>query len=348
MKKTTVFLLMLALTLSLCACSGKEPAPATTANPGSSGKTMKLASITSAKADSYEYVCETMFQDLVNKYTGGTIKAEYYPASQLGSSTELVEAVGLGTVQTTMGISYDIYANLEPKCMITCMPYAFRNYEHFKTFLETDNSIIHAVNNGLSDNCDILVLGYIYRAARVTITKDKGIYGPTDFSGMVIRSPESTVNVKWLESMGASPITITWSELYTSLSQGAAQGAENSITTIADANLQEIVDYCAETNHMMAINLITVNKTWFDGLSNDEQAAIRKAADEVTAYSWNAFLAAIDDAWKKFEDAGVICIRSDEIDFDAFQAASADVYKYFVAQGFFSEEEYQQLLSLAG
>ena len=336
MKKAIIILLALTMLLSLAACGKTEK-----------NQTMKIASITSAKAESYEYVCESMFTDLVNKYTDGSVTAEYYPASQLGNSTELVEAVGLGTVQSTLGICYDIYANIEPICMISCMPYVFSSYEHFKAFLETDNAVIKEVNGKLAEDADILVLGYIYRAARVTITKDKGIYAPNDFNGMVIRSPESTVNVKWLESMGASPVTITWSELFTSLSQGAAQGAENSITTIVDSNLQDIVDFCSETNHMMAVNMITVNKTWFDGLSSKQQEAIRKAADEVTAYSWNAFQEAINDAWKAFEEAGVTCIRSNEIDFDAFQQQSADVYKYFVSEGYFTEEQYQQILDLA-
>ncbi len=338
MKRVFAALLTAALLLALCACSSTEK----------QAKVMKMASNTAAKTDSYEYICETMFRDLVNRYSNGSISAEYYPASQLGSTTELVEAVGMGTVQSTMGVNYDVYSNIEPICMITCMPYAFRSYEHFKTFLETDNPVIRSITDKLEEDCDILVVGYIYRAARVTITKDKGIYSPDDFSGMVIRSPESTANVKWLESMGASPVTITWSEIYTSLSQGAAQGAENTITTIADANLQEIIDYCSETNHMMCASLITVNKPWFDKLNAEEQAAVRKAADEVTAYSWGAFREAIDQAWQKFEDAGVKCIRFDEIDFDAFQARSEDVHKYFVSQGCFTEEQYQQLLDIPG
>ena len=347
MKKIVSIVLVVALVVALSACgaSTQEKTGSESAQD-SNAKVMKIASITSAKEDSYEYVCESMFSDLVSKYTAGEITAEYYPASQLGSSTELVEAVGLGTVQSTLGICYDIYANLEPLCMISCMPYLFSNYDHFKAFLETDNDVIQAVNGKLADDTDIMVLGYIYRAARVTITKDKGIKAPDDFSGMVIRSPESTVNVKWLESMGASPVTITWSELFTSLSQGAAQGAENSITTIVDSNLQDIVDYCAETNHMMAVNMITVNKTWFDSLSKEQQKAVQKAADEVTAYSWDAFQDAINDAWEAFEQAGVTCIRSDEIDFDAFQKKSADVYKYFVDEGYFTEEQYQEILNM--
>lgn len=303
---------------------------------------MKIASITSTKPDSYEYICESMFSKLISEYTNGTVKSEYYPASQLGSSLELAEAVAIGTVQSTVGLGYDLYANLEPLCMIVCMPYLFRDYEHFRAFLGNSNLL----SQKLAADSNILVLGHIYRSARVTITNGKGIKTPDDFKGMVIRSPESTVNVKWLETMGASPVTITWGELFTSLSQGAAQGAENSITTIADSSLQDIVKFCSETNHMMVVNVITVNKTWFDSLSSEQQAAIRRAAKEVTEYSWEAFREPINAAWEAFEKAGATCIRANEIDFDAFQRKSADVYKYFVQEGYFTEDQYNRILNM--
>ncbi len=307
---------------------------------------MRIASNTSARADSYEYICETMFSDLVSKYTDGKIKTEYYPASQLGSSAELAEAVALGTVQSTLGVGYDLYANIEPICLISYMPYLFKDYEHFRAFLLTPGSVIDEVNTQLANEANILTIGYIYRSARVTITKGKGIKHPDDFKGMVIRSPESTVNVKWLEALGASPVTITWGELYTSLSQGAAQGAENSITTITDSSLQDIVEFCSETNHMMAVNVITVNKTWFESLPAEQQESIRKAAKEVTDYSWNAFREPINASLEAFKKAGVTCIRSDEIDFDAFQKQSANVYKYFVKEGYFTEDQYNRILNM--
>lgn len=307
---------------------------------------MRIASNTSAKADSYEYICESMFSNLVSKYTDGKIKTEYYPASQLGSTMELVEAVALGTVQSTLGIGHDIYANIEPFCILVYMPYLFKDDEHFRAFLETPGSINEEINEKLAKDSNVLPLGYIPRSFRVTITKDKAIRTPDDFQGKIIRSPEAAVNVKWLEAMGASPVTITWGELYTSLMQGAAQGAENTITTIVDASLQDIIKYCSETRHIITVNMITVNKTWFDSLKPEYQKAIRKAADEVTAYSWTVYKEAIDSAWKTLEEAGVTCIRANEIDFDAFQRKSADVYKYFVKEGYFTEDQYNRILNM--
>lgn len=334
-------LMLLLVTVLMVVCVGG----CSTSNDNKNA-VMKVGSNTAATTESYEYVCEKMFVDLVTEYTNGTITGEYYPAGQLGSSTELVEAVGLGTVQGTTGICYDIYSNVDPICIISCMPYLFKSYEHFKAFLETDNATINKIKDTMANESDILVLGYVYRPARVVITKNKEIYGPDDLNGVIYRSPEAAVNVKWCEAMGAIPVTITWSEVYTSLAQGAAQGADNSITTIVDSNLQDIIDCCSETNHQMLASCISVNKTWFESLTKEQQDAIKKAADEVTAKSWVDFLDAVDRAWAKLESAGVKCVRKEEIDVDEFVKRGEDIYKYFVENNFFTEEDYNVILNL--
>ena len=340
MKKIVLLLVTFTMAICLVGCSDNQTEQV------ERQVVMKVGSNTAATNESYEYVCEKMFVDLASEYSNGSIVGEYYPAGQLGSSTELVEAVGLGTVQGTTGICYDIYSNVDPICIISCMPYLFKSYEHFKAFLETDNATINKVKDTMANESGILVLGYVYRPARVVITKGKEIYGPDDLNGVIYRSPEAAVNVKWCEAMGAIPVTITWSEVYTSLAQGAAQGADNSITTIVDSNLQDIIDCCSETNHQMLASCISVNKAWFESLTEDQQNAIRRAADEVTAKSWDDFQNAVNNAWNKLEAAGVKCIRKEEIDVDEFVKRGEDIYKYFVENQFFTEEDYQVILDL--
>jgi len=174
MKRIFAFVLCVVSLLSaLTACGGKSPST-----------TMKLASNTSVKSDSYDYASERMFQELIQKYSEGTITVEHYPASQMGSTAEMVEAVGVGTVQATAGICFDVFSNIEPMCLISCMPYLFRDYEHFKKYLETDNEVIKKVKGALAENADVLVVGYVYRPARILVTTGNGIAKPEDLKDM--------------------------------------------------------------------------------------------------------------------------------------------------------------------
>ena len=213
-------------------------------------------------------------------------------------------------------------------------------------FLEGDNDAINTIKQSLIDNVDIRIMGYCYRPFRSIVTTNKAVASPSDLSGMTIRSPEAQVNMQWLTAMGASPVTISWSELYTSLSNGAAEGAENSITEFYGANFQDIVGYAAETNHMAVTCLLTCNNTWYNSLTDEQREVIDKASQDLSDYNWEGFQEASEQAWQAFADKGVVCTRHDDVDDAAFREASADVYKYFVEKGDFTEELYNSILNL--
>ncbi len=341
-KRLMVLLIIFLVVPTLMFAGGQMDSAAS----GDSGVlTFKLASITSTNPDLYEYQAGLVFKAKVEEYSNGSMMVEYYPASQLGSSTEIVEGVSVGTIEMGASIGYDIYANLNQKCLVMGMPFIFRDYDHLHAICETDNEMIKDINQSLIDNVDVRVMGYFYRPFRSVVSLDKAVYSPKDLAGLTIRSPESTANVKWLQAVGASPVTITWSELYTSLSTGAADGAENSITEFYASNFQDIIGYCCETDHMAVTCLLTANNTWYESLTDEQKDVIDRASQDLSDYTWNGFKEARDKAWAAFEENGVKCIRKDEIDIEAFRRASTDVYKYFVEEGYFTEELHNDIMN---
>lgn len=343
-KRLIGVLLFVFLGIAMLSAGGAKEG--TTATGGGEILTFKVASITSSNPDLYEYQAGLLFTEKVEEYSNGSMKAEFYPASQLGNSTEIVESVSVGTIEVGASIGYDIYANLDQKCLVVGMPFLFKDYDHMHAFLETDNDAIAEINQSLIDNSDVRVLGYFYRPFRSVVTMRKPVYSPSDLEGLTIRSPESAVNVKWLQAVGASPVTITWSELYTSLSTGAADGAENSITEFFASNFQDIIGYCSDTDHMAVTCLLTANNTWYESLTEKQQEIIDKASQDLSDFTWKGFQEASEKAWKAFEEAGVKCIRKSEVDVEAFREASSSVYKHFVAQGYFTEDLYNRIVNL--
>jgi len=265
---------------------------------------------------------------------------EYYPASQLGNSLEMLENVSMGTIEMGMSVGFDVYANLDPICAVFGMPFLFDNYDHLRATMESDNDAINEVKTSMMENIDTRIMGYCYRPFRSVMTMAGEVRTPADMAGMTIRSPESKANQDWITAMGGTPVTISWSELYTSMSTGAAQGAENSITEFHAGSFQDIL-YCAsETNHMPVTCLLTANNTWYESLTDAQREVLDKASADFNDFMWAEFEKASEKAWTEFEAAGVVVIRNDEIDVAAFREASADIYKAFVERGDFTEELY--------
>lgn len=351
MKKTTVLVALVLMTLlMITGCTNSRSSAASSSGKNETEepkvKVIKLASITAANDDLYEYRAGLEFQKKVEEYSNGTMKVEYYPASQLGNSTEMVEGVSVGTIDMGMSVGFDIYANLDPICSVVGMPYIFKDYDHMHAFLEGDNDAIKQIKQSLIDKVDVRIMGYCYRPFRSIVTMEKEIRTPEDLDGLTVRSPEAKVNMQWLSAMGASPVTISWSELYTSLSNGAAQGAENSITEFYGANFQDIVGTASETNHMAVTCLLTCNNSWYESLTEEQKEVVNKASQDLTDYTWEGFKEASEQAWKAFEENGVKCIRHEDIDDAAFRERSANVYKEFVDNGDFTQELYDSIHNL--
>lgn len=306
---------------------------------------MKIAGTTPANPELGEYVAMLKFAELVGEYSNGEIKGEVYPANQLGTTAEFTEGVALGTIESCVA-GFDIIGSLDPSMNVMAMPYMFRDFDHQRLVLETENEAGNAIRQSLIENANMRLVAVLYRPMRVLANSRNPVKSPADMVGMTVRSPEAAANVKTIEAMGGQPVTISWAEVFTSLSQGVCDGVENAITELASINLNEIVKYVSETNHLPAPIPVLVSEAWFQSLSPELQAAVIKAGEETTKYRFELLQSEIERAWKKFADSGVEILKSDEIDMDAFRSACANVYKYFSQEkGYFSEEMYLSIVN---
>src|ERR1700682_5404247 len=88
--------------------------------------TMKLS--TSTSGDALVEWLNTLKKG-VEASSGGKIKVEVYPASQLGSLPRTIEGVALGTIERAMNAS-GFYEPLEPRFAVLAAPGLFDSQQH--------------------------------------------------------------------------------------------------------------------------------------------------------------------------------------------------------------------------
>jgi C4-dicarboxylate-binding protein DctP len=311
--------------------------------PAAGVVTMKFAGTAPANPEVGEYDAMVKFAELVSQHSKGSIKVEIYPANQLGNTVEFTEGVSLGTVEAAVA-GFDTIANIDKSMNFAAMPYLFKDINHMRSVLEnTNGSARKTIDASLSKNANMKLVAILYRPMRVLANNKRPVKTPADNRGLTVRAPASAANVAILTAIGAMPVTISWGEVYTSLSQGVCDGVENAITELTSIKINEIMKYISETNHMAAPIPIVVSETWFNGLSKDQQDAIVKAGEEVTEYRVGTVEKEEENAWKAFRDSGAQILRANEIDFAGFENACKDVHKDFIRQGFFTQEFYDAI-----
>lgn len=121
-----------------------------------------------------------------------------------------------------------------------------------------------------------------------------------------MRVPPNPLMIASYEAWGANPVPLGWTELYNALQQGVVEGGDNPVTDVIGMKFYEVINRMTRFHYTILTHPIIVSESWFQGLSENHQAAILRAGEEATAYVrwWQP----MDEErwWAEAEKQGVI------------------------------------------
>jgi TRAP-type C4-dicarboxylate transport system substrate-binding protein len=125
------------------------------------------------------------------------------------------------------------------------------------------------------------------------------------------------------KALGANPVPIAFTEIYTALQTGAIDGQENPLPTDKDSKFYEVTKQICLTSHLVDLNYLAFSKKVWDGLTPDEQATVQKAADDAAEAGRQKQLKLEADLEQFFKDKGLKVYMPDV---DAFRAHVQKAY----------------------
>ena len=105
-----------------------------------------------------------------------------------------------------------------------------------------------------------------------------------DVAGLKLRVIPNPVFVETFKTLGANPVPMAFSEVYTALESKAIDGQENPLSVITSSKLYEVQKYVSGTNHAYTTPIVLLSKKFWDKLSPAEQKIMREAAVESREY----------------------------------------------------------------
>lgn len=215
-----------------------------------------------------------LFAENVQKRTKGQVKVEVYPSGELGDQPALAEQITLGALDMAV-VSLGNMAMYSKKLNAMTAPFLFEDYEHAHKVI--DGFVMGWMNASLKEH-DALGLSMFDYGFRQTTTKGVVVNKAEDLEGLKIRVPPSTGLLAAFDAVGANTQRIAYSELYTSLKQGVVVGEENPVFTILADSLFETQDQLAMTNHYFDCQVLLINKTTFEGMSEEHRKIVTEEA----------------------------------------------------------------------
>ena len=220
------------------------------------------------------------FKELTEKYTGGKVKVELYPNSQLYKDKEELEALQLGAVQM-LAPSVAKFGPIGVKeYEVFDLPYIFPTEESFKKAI--DSPVMAALGKKLEDK-GITPLAYWDNGFHI-YTANKPLRTPDDFRGLKMRIQSSKVLDAATKTLGAIPQVMAFGELYQALQTGVVDGCDNVPSNIYTQKFYEVQKHITVSQHGHLTYAVVVNKKFWDAIPDDVRAQVSKAMQESTVF----------------------------------------------------------------
>lgn len=263
------------------------------------------------------------FAKLVDQKSNGTMKVEVYSGGTLGTWRDTIEGLEPGIVQIVCE-SIGTLEAYSPTASIDAYPYLYKDYEHYKKIM-LNSEIGEKIMQKVGEEGGFVLLGPSNRGARV-MTSNKKVEKVEDLKGVKLRAPGIQMYIKTWEYLGASPVPMDASEIYTGLQQGTVDAQENPVMYSYGNAFYDVCDYLILTNHVFSTDVFIFNDDFFNKLPAEQQQVFREAAKEAGDFRTKLVEEKETETIKLMEEKGMEVITPD---LTGFYAKLTDFSKEF-------------------
>jgi TRAP-type C4-dicarboxylate transport system substrate-binding protein len=214
------------------------------------------------------------FAAMVEKDSGGRIKGEIYPASQLGPAAREIEAVQFGAIQGFVGPP-EFLVGVDDRYEVMSAPGLVTDIHHgarMTSDLELQKMMLgFGADKGLHGAA-------LFVAQPSSVIARTPIRHLADFKGKKLRVLAADMEQEMIKRLGGTPVAMTLGDVLPALQQGAIDGSVTAMTVYTTMHFWDASKYLTEINQPFVFSMAFLSKKWFDALPADLQAIIDKDA----------------------------------------------------------------------
>lgn len=219
-----------------------------------------------------------VFAALVESRSKGRIKAELYPASQLGSVPRAIEGTQFGSIQIFVGPP-ELLSGVDSRYEVLSAPGLFKDFSHANNTLQDPE--FNATFLAIGANKGLKGIG-LFMSGPVGINTRTPVRKLSDLEGKKIRVLASDVQMEQIRRLKATPVPMSLGEVIPAMQQGALDGVMTSIPVFTSLRFYDTAKYIYESDHVFMSSIAMVSKSWYDKLPADLQKIITDAGQNVS------------------------------------------------------------------
>ncbi len=229
------------------------------------------------------------FQELVAQRSGGRIRVEVYPDSQLYGDEDEIEALRLGAVEMLAPSLSKFGSFGVTEFEVFDLPFLFDDLEQVRRV--TQGPVGQRLLERLARQ-QMVGLGYMDNGFK-QISAGRALLQPADFQGLRLRVQASRVLVAQMRALGAQAVVLPFGETRQALAGAVVDGAENTLSNFLTQGLAPLQSDLTLTRHGYLGYAVVGNPRFWASLSDADRQLLRQALAEALEFG-NRLAAELD------------------------------------------------------
>jgi len=206
--------------------------------------------------------------------SGGELAVELYFGTLGAGERELTEMAQQGAIEMALAADGAV-TGFYKKLQVFAIPYLFPSSPVAWEFFH--HPVAKEMQQELLDTTGLRSVAWAENGFRNLTNSRKAVHTPEDMKGLKMRTMESPVYMRFMESLGAAATPISFSELVMSLQQGVVDGQENASPNVYENGMADVQKFMSTTEHIYSVTLITINDSFYQTLTPGQQQIVMEA-----------------------------------------------------------------------
>ncbi|MEY5100653.1 MAG: C4-dicarboxylate-binding periplasmic protein precursor [Pseudomonadota bacterium] len=229
------------------------------------------------------------FQELVAQRSGGRIRVEVYPDSQLYGDEDEIEALRLGAVEM-LAPSLSKFGNFGiTEFEVFDLPFLFDDLEQVRRVTQgpVGQRLLERLGRQQMVGLGFMDNGFKQMSAR------RALKVPEDFKGQRLRVQASRVLVAQMRALGAQAVILPFGETRQAMASGVVDGAENPLSNFLTQGLAAVQSDLTLTRHGYLGYAVVSNPRFWASLADADRQLLSRALAEALEFG-NRLAAELD------------------------------------------------------
>jgi TRAP-type transport system periplasmic protein len=210
------------------------------------------------------------YAEALEKDSGGRIKAQIFPLSQLGSIPRQIEGTQFGSIQC-VAAPPEFFVGVDERFEVLAAPGLVGSMDQGQRLAADPTArklmLTLGANKGLHGVA-------MFMNAPSSVIAKTPIRHLADFKGKKIRVLASPFQTEPIAKLGATPVAMTLADVVPAMQQGTIDGAVGGIVVWTPMHFADAAKYVTETGQPAVFVMVEVNKEWYASLPPDLQKIV--------------------------------------------------------------------------